>query len=129
MNEEFDKWNEVKKKLAKKDNKIYFKERDVFWASIGINIGFEQNGKGEIFSRPVLILKKYSKDIFLGIPLSTQIKEGSFFFIFELNNNLSNALLVQSRLYDAKRLENKIGMISKIDFESLKVKFRSLVNL
>lgn len=111
------------------NNESYFKERDVFWASIGINIGYEQDGKGEIFSRPVLIVKKYGKNIFFGILLSTQIKEGSFFFSFDLNLQKSNALLVQGRTYDSKRLENKIGKISQEDFIKLKIKFRELLNL
>jgi len=71
----YDEWNEVKKNIFKTENSVYFKERDVFWASIGVNIGFEQDGKGNIFSRPVLILKKYSKSMFLGVPLSTKMKE------------------------------------------------------
>ncbi|MDD5359347.1 MAG: type II toxin-antitoxin system PemK/MazF family toxin [Sulfurovaceae bacterium] len=101
----------------------------MFWASIGVNIGYEQDGKGEIFSRPVLIVKKYGKNIFFGIPLSTKIKEGSFFFDFYLNRQKSNALLVQGRTYDSKRLENKIGKISKEDFIKLKIKLRELLNL
>ncbi|CUV65996.1 conserved hypothetical protein [Sulfurovum sp. enrichment culture clone C5] len=64
-----------------------------------------------------------------GIPLSTQIKEGSFFFSFDLNLQNSNALLVQGRTYDSKRLENKIGKISQEDFIKLKIKFRELLNL
>jgi len=47
-------WNEVKKELDIQTKKIIFKERDIFWTSIGENIGYEQNGKGEIFSRPEL---------------------------------------------------------------------------
>ncbi|MFT7824822.1 MAG: type II toxin-antitoxin system PemK/MazF family toxin [Sulfurimonas sp.] len=99
------------------------------WASIGINVGFEQDGKSELFSRPVLIVKKYNKNLFFGVPLSTTIREGSFFFTFELNGDQSSALLVQGRVYDAKRLENKIGMISKDDFGSLKCKLKGLLDV
>ena len=35
------------------------------------NIGFEQSGKGDEFLRPVLILKRLTKEMFFGIPLST----------------------------------------------------------
>ena len=129
MSKEFDKWNSLKQKLHSGKKENYFKERDIFWVSIGVNVGFEQDGKGEIFSRPVLVMKKYNKHIFLGIPLSTQIKQGSFFFEFLLNNRLSNALLVQARVYDAKRLENKIGKINQEDFNNLKSRFRELVNV
>jgi hypothetical protein len=37
--------------------------------------------------------------------------------------------LVQARVYDAKRLENKIGMISKDDFKQLKKKLGELLNM
>ena len=130
MSKEFDKWNQVKQALHFKQSKIVIpKEREVYWASIGINIGFEQDGKGEIFSRPVLVVKRYSKNLFFGIPLSTQIKEGSFFYTFTLKNKQSNALLVQAKVYDTKRLENRIGMISKEDFQQLKRKLKDLIDV
>ena len=129
MDKRYDEWNEIKKNIAKSKEKVFFKERDIFWISIGENIGFEQNGKGDVFSRPVLVVKKFSKSIFFGVPLSTQIKEGSFFFKFELNNKNSNALLVQGRLFDTKRLENKIGMINKDDFKNLKENLRKLLDV
>jgi len=125
----YNEWNQLKQSINQEENKVFFRERDIFWASIGVNIGYEQDGKGKIFSRPILILKKYSKNIFFGIPLSTQIKRGSFFFEFQLNNKSSNALLVQSRIYDSKRLENKIGMISENDFKQLKIKLKELINV
>ena len=129
MSKKFSEWNELKIQLHNNKKEQYFKERDIFWVSIGVNIGFEQDGKGEIFSRPVLIVKKYGKNIFFGIPLSTQLKEGSFFFDFELEGQKSHALLVQARIYDAKRLENKIGKIFVDDFKRLKTKLGELLEL
>ncbi len=129
MAKEFYKWYILKEELHHGKKEQYFKERDVFWTSIGVNIGYEQDGKGEIFSRPVLILKKYNKNIFFGIPLSTKIKDGTFFFTFTLNGKPSNALLVQGRIYDTKRLENKIGKISQEDFETIKIKLGKLLNV
>lgn len=129
MSKKFDNWNDVKKSLHSEHKAVIFKERDIFWVSIGVNIGYEQDGKGEIFSRPVVIFKKYNNNLFFGVPLSTTIREGSFFFSFDFNNEISSALLVQGRVYDAKRLENKIGMISKNDFETLKSKLKGLLNV
>ena len=86
MSKKFDEWNNIKQKLHNKKSKIIIpKNREIYWASIGVNVGFEQDGKGEIFSRPVLVVKRYSKNLFFGVPLSTQIKEGSFFYTFTLN--------------------------------------------
>lgn len=129
MGKQFDEWDMLKKSLHSNDKLVFFKERDIMWASIGINVGFEQDGKSELFSRPVLIVKKYNKALFFGVPLSTTIREGSFFFTFELNGTQSSALLVQGRVYDAKRLENKIGMISKDDFGALKCKLKGLLDV
>ncbi|MEA3330297.1 MAG: type II toxin-antitoxin system PemK/MazF family toxin [Campylobacterota bacterium] len=129
MSKNFKNWHILKESLHNRKKEQYFKERDIFWASIGVHIGYEQDGKGKIFSRPVLVVKKYSKNIFFGVPLSTQIKEGSFFFAFKLNTKQSNALLVQGRVYDIKRLENKIGKISQDDFKELKVKLGELLNV
>jgi mRNA interferase MazF len=125
----FNEWNEVKKQLDCKEKYITPKEREVYWASIGENVGFEQNGKGDIFSRPVLIVKRFSKNIFFGIPLSTQPKEGSFFYGFELNGEKSTALVVQGRLFDTRRLENRIGMIGKEDFENIKLRIKDLLDV
>jgi len=125
----FDEWNEVKKQLDVRVKNITPKDREVYWASIGENVGFEQNGKGEIFSRPVLIVKRFSKNMFFGVPLSTQSRDGSFFYEFELNGAKSTALVVQGRLFDTKRLENRIGMITKEDFANIKTRLRDLLDV
>lgn len=57
MEENFDKWNQIKQKTQNMEETIFFKERDIFWAKLGKNIGFEQDGKGEEFTRPVIIIK------------------------------------------------------------------------
>ena len=129
---EFDEWNNLKKSLHSNGKENFFKERDIFYMNMGKNIGFEQDGKGENFVRPVVIIKGFNKNMFFGIPLSTKIKEGKFYYKFqfqkkdELVENI--ALLSQMRLFSTKRLLNKIGVISKEDFESLKNEFKSLID-
>ena len=129
MPKKFTSWNNIKINIEKKKEKIYFKEREIYWANIGENIGFEQGGKGDDFTRPLLIFKKFSNNIFFGIPLSTKRKNGSFFFEFIFKDNkISTALLVQTKMYDVKRLDKKIGKISVEDFKRLKIKFNELLN-
>ena len=124
---QFDEWNEAKKQLNKNTKRVYFKQRDIFWASVGVNIGFEQDGKGEKFVRPVVVVKKYSNDIFLGVPLSTTQREGSFYYQFDFKDKTSTALLVQHKLYSSKRLIKKMGMINKDDFFKLKESLKELM--
>lgn len=127
---QFDEWNKVKKNIHAKKQIALFKERDIFWANIGENVGFEQNGKGSDFTRPVLVLRKFTRTMFFGIPLSTQSKSGNFFFDFQFaDGEGSTALLVQSKIFDVKRLDKKIGVIGKDDFEKLKAQLRDLLAL
>lgn len=126
MNSKFDNWNEIKKKTNSHKKKVYFKERDIFFIKIGENIGFEQSGKGDMFLRPVIILKKFNNDFFMGIPLSTTLKDGIYYFQFEFTNKKSNAILSQMKPFDAKRIKHKIGVINKENFKTLKEKISDL---
>ena len=130
MSRDYDGWNEVKKVISIKNKKIVVpKQREVYWTSIGQNIGYEQNGKGKEFSRPVLIIKRFSRNIFFGVPLSTQEKDGNFFHLFEFLGQKSNALIVQGRIFDTKRLENRLGMIDTDDFNMIKIKIKELLDV
>lgn len=51
----------------------YFHERDIWWYRLGVNIGFEQDGKGSDSSRPVLIIKKFTRHVAWIIPLTDKI--------------------------------------------------------
>lgn len=57
MEKNFDKWNGEKKRVNIRDENTLFHEREVWWCSLGVNIGFEQDGKNDIFERPVLIIR------------------------------------------------------------------------
>jgi len=128
---EFDQWNEIKKETQKDKIIVGFKNRDIFYIKMGQNIGFEQNGKGNKFVRPVVVLKKFNRYMFFGIPLSTQIKEGKFYHYFEFKKqrvtSKNIALLSQLRLYSSNRLLNKIGVINQNDFDIIKNKIKTLI--
>ena len=75
MQKDFDGWNTRKKSINERDTKdVYFYEREIWWCSLGANVGFEQDGTDEFFERPVVIIKKYNPQIFLAVPLSTTSK-------------------------------------------------------
>ena len=125
MQKDFDKWNEKKKKLDVRviEETLFFKEAEVWWIHIGLNIGFETNGKGEEFTRPVLILKKYNKFSFLAVPLSTSTKTNKYRVsvgIIDGKNALAN--LSQIKNIDSKRLAKKICTLERGLFETIKRK-------
>lgn len=124
----FNEWNEVKKATEVINKYPLFKEREIYNTKLGENIGFEQSGKGDEFVRPVLVLKKLTKEMFFGVPLSTTYRDGSFFYGFEfITGKHSTALLVQTKLFSSHRLLNKIGMINKDDFKNLREKLNDLM--
>lgn len=126
--QEYDKWNKVKKETEKSNIIAYYKEREIYWVKLGRNIGCETYGKGDEFLRPVLIYKKLGSFSFLGIPLTSKEKKGTFYFSFYPLNNLklNYALLNQVKVISVKRLNNKFGRISVDDFKFLKEKFINL---
>ncbi len=121
MQKEFEKWNKQKNILDKNSFRLFFHEREVWFVSLGANIGFEQDGKGEEFLRPVIIVKKFNNDVFWGIPTTKRSKTGEYYFSFSYKDGcFSMAILSQLRLIDAKRLKYKIGTVKEIDFLNIK---------
>ncbi len=123
----FDKWNVIKKETEKAQKKHYYREGEVFFARMGKNIGFEQDGKGGDFLRPVLVLKRYNKDIFTAVPLTTKEHTNKYYYeLGQIGERMNYAILSQARLMDARRLEYKIGSIK---YASLIKVRKALVNL
>ena len=130
-NNQYDNWNNIKKDISKKAKNINFNQKEIFMSYIGYNIGFEQNGdKKRNYLRPILVYKKFSKNLFLGIPLTTTFREGKFYYNFNFKDDkISTALLSQIKLFDSKRCKYRMGKISSKDFEMLIIKFKKLTNV
>ncbi|MES2224635.1 MAG: type II toxin-antitoxin system PemK/MazF family toxin [Patescibacteria group bacterium] len=127
MVKRFSEWMKVKQKFDEQiENQAYFKELEVWWSVVGENIGVEIGGKGAVFSRPVLIYKKLSKESFLAIPLSTQAKEGSWYISFDFKNQKICANLAQVRILSSRRLYEKMGEVTANDFAKVKSGFLRL---
>ncbi len=128
-NKKFDEWNIEKQKINIKKNIKWFQPRDIFWAKIGMNIGDEENGKGEFLMRPLLVIKKFNNSLFWGIPLSTKIKKNNKYYIsFELKGKIRSAIISQIRLFDGKRLVSKIGKCNKERFSIIKKAVQQLLD-
>lgn len=124
MKKNFKKWNNVKETVNDLDSShIYFYEREIWWCYLGLNIGTEEDGKGEYFMRPVLIYKKFSRNLCWAIPLSTVVSRGEYFFplLSELSI-IRMAILPQMVRIDVKRLRGKLDIISVMEFGFIKEK-------
>jgi mRNA interferase MazF len=127
MLKEFDRWNEQKKKADFTPQRPFFKECEVWWCSLGVNIGDEQDGKGASFTRPVLVLRKFNRNIFMGVPLSTQMKDNQFYHRIHFKGIEQSVLLSQMRLFDAKRFHIKMGELSRSEVATIKEKLKNII--
>lgn len=134
MEKNYQTWTPIKKTLNNIDEpRLFFHEREVWYCHLGENIGFEQDGRGDQFLRPVVIIRKFNNEIFWGVPLTRTQKELPFYFAFMLQGDTgvpiekSVAVLSQVRLVDAKRLRRMIGYIPEKDFVLLKKKLKALL--
>lgn len=121
MQKDFTAWHKSKTDIDSSIDRAFFHQREVWWCSIGSNVGFEQDGKGKNFARPVLILKGFSKEVFLCVPLTTKLKEGRYYHFIDVGDGIPRkVILSQVRLLDSKRLQEKIATVDEIQFSKIK---------
>lgn len=128
---DFDSWNEEKKKThANEDYLPLYHERDVRWCRLGVNVGYEQDGTGSDYARPVLILKGFSRHVCLVLPLTTSTKKNNYHValgkIGEEEKD-SFAIISQLRLIDTRRLDQRIGIIDKDMFDTIRKAVKDLL--
>jgi mRNA interferase MazF len=128
MLKRFLQWIVLKQNLHESAHKPpHVSEGDIWWASIGENVGSEINGKSKLFSRPVVILRKLSHGFYFVVPTTTQQRTGSWFVAFRQNERMMLACLHQARAIDYRRLSSKLGSIDDEDFSRVKDGFRKLI--
>ncbi len=127
MLKRFLEWIKVKKNVHFNDSKLpFFSEGEMWWAYIGDNVGSEINGKGEKFTRPVIVYRKLGSKTFLAIPVSTKQKEGTWYVPFKHKGIDETALLAQVRVISTKRLNGRMGELDNKDFFKIREKFITL---
>ena len=120
---EFDDWNVVKKNLDSNGRQPNPKQGEIWWVGSGKNVGSEIDGKGSTFARPFLLYRKLSRYNFMGIPLTSQEHEGSWYVQFEQAGRIETAIIAQARCLSIKRLYSKLGQIDDDDLLRIKKAF------
>jgi mRNA interferase MazF len=101
MKKDFDKWHKLK---------IYIEDKNVY------------------FERPVLILRKFNKEIFWGLPMSTKIKENEFHFKYSFDNDENATILLsQIRLMSSKILIRRLVTINRNTFSEIRKAVNKLI--
>ena len=111
---DFDSWNTHKKEIHSKGENKFYRAGEIWWCTLGVNIGFEQDGSGNDGQRPILIPKGFSRQVCLVVPLTTSKKKNPYHISLGLvDNKQSFAIISQVRLIDTKRLINRVAVLEE----------------
>lgn len=120
----FDGWNERKKILDNLSVMAYPYPRELWWCSLGVNIGAETDGKNEEFERPVLVIRVYNKETMLILPVTSTVKNDIFHCPITVKEGKQWVKLTQARVVSVKRMLRKITFISDQDFGRVRKKLQ-----
>mgnify|MGYP001565271399 FL=1 len=128
MKKDFLKWHIKKSQVDGIERRPFFHEREIWFCYLGANVGFEQDGAGDDFQRPIVVIRKFNNEVCWIVPLSKTNKRSKYYFVFKFNDTITSvAILSQIRLLDARRLSRKIGEINKNEFVQLINKIKALL--
>ena len=118
---DFNKWNSLKKKLDRRVDAPFYHAREAGWCSLGVNIGFEQDGTGLNFDRPILIIRGFNKKVLFGVALTGRKRVGKYYYYLgKIEKRDASVILSQARVIDSNRLIRKIGIVEKKVFKKVK---------
>ncbi|MEQ1705427.1 MAG: type II toxin-antitoxin system PemK/MazF family toxin [Rickettsiales bacterium] len=127
MNKDFEGWGNLKIHLHSRTDIPTFQQREIWWCSIGVNIGHEEDGKNDLYHRPVLIVRKFNTHIFWGVPLTTQIKNNPYYHVIHFNGKEQCVMLTHMRPLESKRLDRKIGKLQNKEFGQIKQLLKGII--
>lgn len=126
---DFDTWNIQKQKIDRLNRPLNYKEGEIWWCSLGQNVGKEICGKGDKSRRPVLILKKISKDSCIIVPLTTKIRDNPWYVTVHSGKKIAQAVPHQLRFISASRFDSRLMTLNKSDFLKVKTVLTYLLGL
>ena len=126
MHKNFDGWNSEKKRAHAESPRLYT-VREIWWCRLGVNVGSEQDGNGNLFLHPIVIVRAFGPEVFLVIPLTTSLRRHSLRVpVGRVQEKEASALLSQMRVIDTRRLIEKIGFLDRHIFTTLRKAVREL---
>jgi mRNA interferase MazF len=126
---DFDNWNSQKKELDIVGRDVLFKEGEIWWCSWGINVGEEVYGKGKLFRRPAIILKKLSRNSCVVVPTTTRPCHGSWYHHLNIHEKDRWAMMNQVKFISGNRLSVRESALSQREFMELKKSVAELLGL
>jgi mRNA interferase MazF len=128
MQKDFDTWNNKKKLIHSESANPPYLERDIWWCSIGINIGYEEDGDGNDSERPAVIIRGFSKELCWVVPLTTSKKKNRYYLsVGIVDEKEAQAMITQMKPLDTKRFINRIGLMDWDNFDKLEKAIRDIL--
>jgi mRNA-degrading endonuclease toxin of MazEF toxin-antitoxin module len=123
----FEKWMVQKENLNNSQVNKWCRAKEVWWCSVGQNVGYEEDGKDEKRLRPVVVLRNFGFHTALVVSLTTSQKNSSFHFDLGIvAEKRSFAIISQIKLVDTKRLFKQIDVLERGVFDKLKIAIKNL---
>ena len=128
---DFDAWNEQKKRLHAAARAPIFREGQVWWCALGVNVGSEVYGKGPKWTRPVIVLRKLSREAAVVVPVTSQqpARVSDWYFPMRWAGRDQWAMLHQTRMVSAARFTSRMVELPGSDLLALKAAFRAFMGL
>ena len=127
MQKDFDNWNKQKKQIDSEKQNRFYNAREIWWCSLGVNIGSEHDGTGFGFQRPILILKGLSSQSCLIAPLTSSANKHKFRVpIGIILGKEASCIISQIRVVDTKRLLYKVCFLDVEVFNLVRKTARDL---
>lgn len=111
-------WTKVKMSIFTLDSTLFPYKKEIWWASMGYNIGVEMNGKNDKFERPIVVIKVFNTHSLLVAPITTNSKDHKYSISFvNASGEVNFVNISHIRSISSKRLLRKVGSMSDYDYE------------
>ncbi len=128
MEKDFGNWNTLKEKIHQKSDRKFYHAREIWWCSLGVNVGHEQDGGGKTSQRPVLIVKGLGSETCLIVPLTTSAHTHPYrISLGKIGEENASVIILQIRVIDTKRLVEKIEWLDKDVFERIRKAIKDML--
>lgn len=121
-------WTPIKAKVHNTGRIRTFSEGQFWWVVVGENVGIEIGGKGQLFLRPVYILRKNSALGFIGIPVTSQPHKRKDYVKIRFKDKDEYLALTQVKTFSSFRLKKKMGEADDSDRQKISDAFLKLFN-
>lgn len=112
-------WAKVAEEVEKRERKTDIKQGVIYWADLGATIGSELVGKGDDFSRPVLVLEKFNQRMVLAVPITSQTHNRRGYREIVVAGKVERLALEQTRPIDVLRIGDFLDEVAPDELERI----------